>query len=136
MPVKSSSVKCLSEAVVQRCSENMQQFYRRTPIPKCDFNKVVKQLYWDHTSTWVLCSKFAAYCQNTFPYKHLWTAASVLSNNFVTVPCNCWERILKMNMNCYSGMVDRGKALNLISSRDHCQRFSSSQISNTLWAGI
>ena len=22
------------------CSENMQQIYRRTPMPKCDFNKV------------------------------------------------------------------------------------------------
>ena len=30
--------------------ENMQQIYRRTPNPKCDFNKVVKQLYWNHTS--------------------------------------------------------------------------------------
>ena len=24
----------------KRCSENMQQIYRRTPMPKCDFNKV------------------------------------------------------------------------------------------------
>ena len=24
----------------KNCSENMQQIYRRTPIPKCDFNKV------------------------------------------------------------------------------------------------
>ena len=24
----------------KRCSENMQQIYKRTPIPKCDFNKV------------------------------------------------------------------------------------------------
>ena len=24
----------------KRCSENMQQIYRRTPIPKCDFNKL------------------------------------------------------------------------------------------------
>ena len=23
----------------KRCSENMQQIYRRTPMPKCDFNK-------------------------------------------------------------------------------------------------
>ena len=29
----------------KRCSENMQQIYRRTPMPKCDFNKVAKQLY-------------------------------------------------------------------------------------------
>ena len=29
----------------KRCSENMQQMYRRTPMPKYDFNKVAKQLY-------------------------------------------------------------------------------------------
>ena len=27
------------------CSEKMQQIYRRTPMPKCDFDKVAKQLY-------------------------------------------------------------------------------------------
>ena len=27
----------------KRCSENMQQIYRRTPIPKCDFNNVAFQ---------------------------------------------------------------------------------------------
>ena len=26
--------------VALRCSKNLQQIYRRTPIPKCDFNKV------------------------------------------------------------------------------------------------
>ena len=45
-----------SEAASQRSSwekvsENMQQIYSRTPMPKCDFNKVAKQLYWNHTST-------------------------------------------------------------------------------------
>ena len=29
----------------ESCSENMQQIYRRTPIPNCDLNKVAKQLY-------------------------------------------------------------------------------------------
>ena len=29
----------------KRCSENLQQIYMRTPMPKCDFNKVAKQLY-------------------------------------------------------------------------------------------
>ena len=33
----------------RRRSENMQQIYWRTPMPKCDFNKVAKQLYWNHT---------------------------------------------------------------------------------------
>ena len=27
------------------CTENMQQIYRRTPMAKCDFNIVAKQLY-------------------------------------------------------------------------------------------
>ena len=27
------------------CSENMHQIYRRTPMAKCDFNKIAKQLY-------------------------------------------------------------------------------------------
>ena len=26
----------------KRCSENIQQIYRRTPMLKCDFNKVAK----------------------------------------------------------------------------------------------
>ena len=29
----------------KRCSENMQQTYRITPMPKCDFNNIAKQLY-------------------------------------------------------------------------------------------
>ena len=29
----------------KRCSENMQQIYRRTPMPKCDFNKVALHIY-------------------------------------------------------------------------------------------
>ena len=45
-------------------------------MPKCEFNKVAKQLYWNHTSAWVFSSKFAAYFQNTFPEKHLWMASS------------------------------------------------------------
>ena len=29
----------------KRCSENMQQIYKRTAMPKCDFNEVPLQLY-------------------------------------------------------------------------------------------
>ena len=32
----------------------MQQIYRRTPMLKCDFNKVAKQLYWN--TLWHRCS--------------------------------------------------------------------------------
>ena len=55
----------------------MQQIYRKTPMLKCDFNKIAKQLNWNRTSVWVLiCCKFAAYFQNTFPKEHIWVAAS------------------------------------------------------------
>ena len=47
-----------------------------TPMPKCDFNKVVLHLYWNHTSAWVFSCKFAAYFQNTFSWEHFWMAAS------------------------------------------------------------
>ena len=50
----------------KRCSENVQQIYRRTPMPKCDFKRVAKQLYWNHTSAWVFSCNFAACFQNTF----------------------------------------------------------------------
>ena len=46
------------------CSANMQQIYRRTPMPTCDFNKVALELYWNRTSAWVFFCKFAAYFQN------------------------------------------------------------------------
>ena len=49
----------------KRYSENMQQTYKRTLMSKCDFNKVAKQLYRNHTSAWVFSCKFAAYFQNT-----------------------------------------------------------------------
>ena len=50
----------------KRCSENMQQIYRRTPMPKYDLNKVALQLYWNRTSALVFSCKFVAYFQNTF----------------------------------------------------------------------
>ena len=30
----------LRGVLIKRCSENIQQIYRRTPMPKCDFNKI------------------------------------------------------------------------------------------------
>ena len=43
----------------KRCSRNLQQIYWRTPMQKCNFNKVAKQLH------------IAAYFQNTFSYERL-----------------------------------------------------------------
>ena len=39
-------------------------------------------------------------------------------------------------MNCFCGMVDQWKVLSLISSQDHCQRFSPLQISEMPQAGF
>ena len=43
-----------SEVLLRKSSENMQQTYNITPMPKCDFNKVANR-----TSAWVLSCKFA-----------------------------------------------------------------------------
>ena len=65
---KSSHQKQPTRSVLRNsCSENMQQIYRSTPMPKCDFNKVSKQLYWNHILAWVFSCKFAAYFQSSFP---------------------------------------------------------------------
>ena len=51
-PLLSMSQKQPSRYVLRKsCSENIQQIYRRTPMPKCDFNKFAKQL-----TLWHACS--------------------------------------------------------------------------------
>ena len=42
--------------LMKRCSE----ISSRTHMPKRDFHVDAKQLYWNHTSTWVFACKFAA----------------------------------------------------------------------------
>ena len=44
--------------------------------------------------------------------------------------------MVMMIMNCFFRMIDRRQVFSLISSRDHCQRFSPSQISDTPRAGF
>ena len=39
-----SEVFLRKSILTKRCSENIQQIYRRTPMSKCDFTKVAKQL--------------------------------------------------------------------------------------------
>ena len=73
----------------------MQQIYRITPMPKCDFNKVFSELYGNHTSAWVFPCKFAAYYQNIIIYKHLWRAASILINTKVLL-WDTWKNYRKV----------------------------------------
>ena len=61
-------------ALIKRCSENVQQIYRRTPMSKCDFNKFALQTYWNRLSAWVSSCKFAA--KNTLLQEHLWKTTS------------------------------------------------------------
>ena len=65
--IKSCVRKQLSRGVlIKACSENKQQIYRRTPMPKCDFNEVALQVYWNQTSARVFSCKFVTYFQNNF----------------------------------------------------------------------
>ena len=62
----------------KRSSENMHQIYRRTPMPKCGFNKFAEQLYWNCTLARVFPCKFAAYIQNTFSLKSQFSMSVLL----------------------------------------------------------
>ena len=44
--------------------------------------------------------------------------------------------MMMMMMNCFCGMVHRGKVFSLISSRDHCHRSSPSRVSDMPRAGF
>ena len=44
--------------------------------------------------------------------------------------------MMMMTMNCFCRMVVRCKTLSLISSREHCQKFSPSHICDTPQAGF
>ena len=70
--------------LMKGCSENMQQIYRRTPMPKFDIKKVSLQFYWNHTSAWVFSCKFPAYFPSIFFLEHLWMAASA-SNRQINI---------------------------------------------------
>ena len=47
----------------KRCFENIQQIYSRSPMPKCDFNKVALQIYWNFIYS---------------PLRHGWSAVNFL----------------------------------------------------------
>ena len=50
--------------LIKRCSKNMQQIYRRTPMRNCDFIEVFIELYLNLTFARVFFCKFTAYFQN------------------------------------------------------------------------
>ena len=52
LPISTRQKQPPRAVLKKSCSENMHQIYRRTPMPKCDFNKDALQLYWNRTSIW------------------------------------------------------------------------------------
>ena len=64
----------------KRCSENTQQFYRRTPTPKGDFSKVAATLLKPHFGMGILLQICYLFSEHLFRRTHLWTAASGICN--------------------------------------------------------
>ena len=75
----------------------MQKIYAKKSMPKYDFNKITKQLYWNHTSTWVFSCKLAACFPNTISQEHPWTAVSESGKSIQTserVQVSGWRPML------------------------------------------
>ena len=84
-----NSQKQQSSGVLRkRCSEIMQKIYRRTPMPKpkCDFNKVAKQLYWNRVSAWVFSVNLLHIFRAPFPRD---TSGWLLLNNLLWNTNDC-----------------------------------------------
>ena len=70
----------VSKAAFQRCSYDMfweYLIYRRTPMLKCDFNKVALKLYWSRTLAWCSSVDFLHIFRTRF-YKN--TSVGLLLN--------------------------------------------------------
>ena len=88
------------------------------------------------------CQKVVNLTTTEIFYIGQWLGFSILTNLtfneilelefFCTILCPWLQSLLQIKYH----MVDRRKALSLISSRDHCQRFSPSRISDMPWAGF
>ena len=61
----------LGKSVLKICSKFTEEHPCRSVI--------LIKLLWNRFLAWVFSCKFAANFQNTFSYKHLWTATSILS---------------------------------------------------------
>ena len=57
-------------------------------MPKCDFNKVAKQIFSNHTSAWEFFCKCVVHFLEHLFIEHLWTTASVMDIVFEKNPWN------------------------------------------------
>ena len=79
--------------LIKRCSENMQKIYKKIPIPKCDCNKVAKQLYWNRTSAWCSPVNLLYVFGTPFPKKTSWW--QILTINSLNANFTKWSNTLK-----------------------------------------
>ena len=107
----------------------MQQIYRITAnlsMPKCDFNKIPKQIYWNHTLAWVFSCKFAAYFEKTFSTEHLWMAPSV----------SYWagQNVFKVKNRYLISLLVLRELINLYSHWNHQKTNGFSKTKHEPWA--
>ena len=65
----------LRKDVAKICSKFTGGHPCRRKVARISIKLLALQIYWNHTSVWVISCKFAAYFQNTFLQEHLWRAA-------------------------------------------------------------
>ena len=77
----------------KRCSENMLQIYRRTPMPKCYFNKVAK-----NTSERLLLNSAKFFRTSFFTEQHWWLILFFIWMNIPrnTGVCFSWICLVKI----------------------------------------
>ena len=90
--------------LIERGSENKQEIYSRTLMPKSDFNKVALQLYSNYTLAWVFSSNFiCGFIEITLWQGVLrqlywnYTLAWVFSSNFICdfIEITLWQGVLR-----------------------------------------
>ena len=94
---KNKSQKQLSRGVLRkRCSEDMPQICRRTPVSKRDFNEVA----WNHTLAWLFFCEFSVYFRNTFLSEHLRAASGRADSESSDFVITLAEAYLEPNQTC------------------------------------
>ena len=113
-------------AVLILCCPFQSSFYI---LPKREGILIIFDYRWQLTEPSILSPQVKQKAMKIFKWPCLLTS-------HIPWVINSDDSIIMMMMNCFYGMVDRRKAFSLISSRDHCQRSSPSQISDTPRAGF
>ena len=80
------SSRCVYFGIYDFSEAAIRRYSTEKVLPRCAFNKVALQLYWNHTSALVFSCKFVEYFQNTLSWEHHWMAAS----DFFSVQPTFW----------------------------------------------